>query len=46
MYNESLIFVLNAVFAPVIWLIDPWTIVKRLYRDHEASKVSDCVLTQ
>lgn len=35
MYNESLIFILNAGIAPIIWLIDPWTLMKKLYRDHE-----------
>ena len=34
MYNESLIFILNAFIAPLIWLIDPWTLIRKLQRDH------------
>jgi hypothetical protein len=30
--NESSIFVLNAFFPPLIWLIDPWSICKNLWR--------------
>ena len=27
-YNESLIFILNAFLSPLIWLLDPWTLIK------------------
>ena len=27
-YNESLIFILNGIFPPLVWLIDPWTMIK------------------
>ncbi|CAD8205212.1 unnamed protein product [Paramecium pentaurelia] len=46
MYNETLIFILNAAIAPLIWLIDPWTLIRKLQRDHQAQKVNDCLLTQ
>jgi len=26
-YNESLVFVLNAVLPPIIWGLDPWSIL-------------------
>jgi hypothetical protein len=25
-YNESLVFILNAVLPPIIWALDPWSI--------------------
>lgn len=44
-FNESMIFVLNALLPPLIWLIDPWTLLKNYKRDVEVDKGSDCLLT-
>jgi hypothetical protein len=29
-YNETLIFIVNAILPPLIWIIDPWLILKKL----------------
>jgi hypothetical protein len=34
LYNESIVFIFNAVIAPLIWLIDPWSLIKKIIRDH------------
>lgn len=30
--TEQFIFIFNAFFAPLVWLIDPWTIKKNFMR--------------
>jgi hypothetical protein len=45
-YNESLIFCLNAAMGPVIWIIDPWSIAKDYYRNQELEKGEHSLLTQ
>ena len=31
LFNESIIFILNAFFPPLIWLLDPWFNLKKLW---------------
>jgi hypothetical protein len=31
--NESQVFILNALFPPFVWLIDPWSIQKDFVRN-------------
>lgn len=45
-YNESLIFILNAILPPLVWLIDPWNIVKKWQRHREIDDISKSVVTQ
>jgi hypothetical protein len=28
-YSEYLVFILNALFPPLVWLIDPWYLLKK-----------------
>lgn len=44
-FNETLIFVLNALLPPFIWFVDPWTLIKNYKRDKEIDKATDCLLT-
>jgi hypothetical protein len=45
-YNESLIFILNALYPPLVWLVDPWSIIKNWQR-RRAIKLGDkALLTQ
>ena len=44
-FNETLIFVLNALLPPFIWFVDPWTLIKNYKRDREIEKGTDCLLT-
>ncbi|CAD8188436.1 unnamed protein product [Paramecium octaurelia] len=46
MYNETLIFIMNAAIAPLIWLIDPLSLFKKLQRDYQFSKGNGSLLTQ
>ncbi len=32
-YTESLVFILNALFPPFIWLVDPWSIKQDFLRN-------------
>ena len=31
--NESQVFILNALFPPFVWLVDPWTMIKDYTRN-------------
>lgn len=45
-YNESLIFMLNALFPPLVWLVDPWTIMKDRQRKKALQENDKALLTQ
>jgi hypothetical protein len=45
-YNESLIFMLNGLMGPLIWIIDPWSILKNYQRSKELEKGDHSLLTQ
>lgn len=38
-YNESKVFILNALFPPIVWLIDPYNLLKVHTRNKELAKV-------
>ncbi|CAD8055184.1 unnamed protein product [Paramecium primaurelia] len=44
--NESQIFVLNAIFPPFIWCVDPWSLCKNIWRKYIMSKGDKALLTQ
>lgn len=44
-FNETLIFILNAILPPFIWWADPWTLYKNYVRDREIEKGTDSLLT-
>ncbi|CAD8069040.1 unnamed protein product [Paramecium sonneborni] len=44
--NESQIFVLNAIFPPFIWCVDPWSFCKNIWRKYIMSKGDRALLTQ
>ncbi|CAD8147563.1 unnamed protein product [Paramecium octaurelia] len=44
--NESQIFVLNAIFPPFIWFVDPWSLCKNIWRKYIISKGEKALLTQ
>jgi hypothetical protein len=33
-YNESIIFLLNAFLSPLVWLCDPWGLAKNIWRNY------------
>ena len=39
--SEHWIFIFNAFFAPIVWLIDPWTIEKNCKRRKILRKVEE-----
>ena len=39
--SEHWIFIFNAFFAPIVWLIDPWTIQKNCRRRRVLKKVEE-----
>ena len=39
--GEHMIFIFNAFFAPLVWLIDPWTIQKNWIRRKILRKVEE-----
>jgi hypothetical protein len=44
-YNESLIFIVNAILPPLIWLLDPWNMIKKREREKELAKGDKSLLT-
>lgn len=44
-YNESNIFIQNALLPPLIWLIDPWMILKKLQRYVHTKDLSKSLAT-
>lgn len=44
-YSEFFVFILNAFVSPIIWLIDPWGIVKNIKRKLELKKGSKSIMT-
>jgi hypothetical protein len=44
--NETILFILNSVFSPLVWLIDPWTLMQKYTFRKEFTKGDKSVLTQ
>jgi hypothetical protein len=45
-FNESIIFILNAFFPPLVWLCDPWGFAKNIWRDYILRNKNTYPITQ
>lgn len=37
-YTETFVFIWNAIIPPMVWLIDPWTLIKDYKRNQELER--------
>ncbi len=44
-YSEFVVFILNAFVPPLVWLIDPWSLIKNKQRNNELKKGNKSTLT-
>lgn len=47
-YTETMVFVWNCFIPPLVWLVDPWTIIQNFKRNRELEKHKHglCFVTQ
>ena len=45
-YSEYIVFILNALVPPIVWLVDPWYIINRYKRNKALLLENKSYLTQ